>query len=474
MAKVLQTPTKSVLKAGKWSDRYPLREQSSPDKLSRKTPGRKTPGHSDRFIPSRRTMDFDVASFLVKENSAVNSPKNEEYKKQLAGNLLRENNDGNTRILAFKSKPPPPPEGFENSRKLLYSQNFASSPTKAKKMFRHIPQAPERTLDAPELLDDYYLNLLDWSSTNVVAVALGSTVYLWDASTSSIEELMQVNEEGPITSVCWAPDGRHIAVGLNNADVQLWDSHSLRQVRSLKGHCARVGSLAWNGGPVLSTGGRDNVIFNHDVRIREHIVGRMTAHEQEVCGLKWSPSGQQLASGGNDNILHIWDAATASSQGPSGYLHRLDDHQAAVKALAWCPFQANLLASGGGTADRCIKFWNTHTGACVNSIDTQSQVCALQWSRHEKEILSSHGFSQNQLCLWKYPSMVKMAELTGHTSRVLHLAQSPDGFTVASAAGDETLRFWQVFGAPEMINKAGPNKSRVREPASALNLNRIR
>ena len=51
------------------------------------------------------------------------------------------------------------------------------------------------------------------------------------------------------------------------------------------------------------------------------------------------------------------------------------------------------------------------------------QVCALQWNPHEREILSSHGFSQNQLCLWKYPSMVKMAEFTGHTSRVLHLAR---------------------------------------------------
>lgn len=58
------------------------------------------------------------------------------------------------------------------------------------------------------------------------------------------------------------------------------------------------------------------------------------------------------------------------------------------------------------------------------------QVCALQWNRHDREILSSHGFSQNQLCLWKYPSMVKVAEFTGHTSRVLHLAQSPDGTTV--------------------------------------------
>ena len=166
-----------------------------------------------------------------------------------------------------------------------------------------------------------------------------------------------------------------------------------------------------------------------------------------MCGLKWSPNGQQLASGGNDNLLHIWDA---SNDRPT---HRITSHQAAVKALAWCPFQSNLLASGGGTADRCIKFTNTHTGAVLNSIDTASQVCALQWSRHEREILSSHGFSQNQLCLWKYPSMVKVAEFTGHTSRVLHMAQSPDGTTVVSAAADETLRFWRVFAEASVAQK---------------------
>ena len=62
---------------------------------------------------------------------------------------------------------------------------------------------------------------------------------------------------------------------------------------------------------------------------------------------------------------------------------------------------------------------------------------------HDKELVSSHGYSHNQLILWKYPSMVKVAELTGHTSRVLHMAQSPDGTTICSAAADETLRFWK-------------------------------
>ena len=70
---------------------------------------------------------------------------------------------------------------------------------------------------------------------------------------------------------------------------------------------------------------------------------------------------------------------------------------------------------------------------------TNPQVCALQWSAHAKEIVSTHGYSHNQLTLWNYPSMVRAANLTGHTSRVLHMAQSPDGTTICTAAADETL-----------------------------------
>jgi len=96
----------------------------------------------------------------------------------------------------------------------------------------------------------------------------------------------------------------------------------------------------------------------------------------------------------------------------------LKHHQAAVKALGWCPFHRGLLASGGGTADRTIKFWNTNSGAMLNSVDTGSQVCSLLWSKHNKELCSSHGFSENQLILWKYPGMTKIQEFTGHTARV--------------------------------------------------------
>ena len=85
---------------------------------------------------------------------------------------------------------------------------------------------------------------------------------------------------------------------------------------------------------------------------------------------------------------------------------------------------------------------------------THHQVCALQWSAHDKELVSSQGYSHNQLILWKYPSMVRVAELTGHTSRVLHMAQSPDGTTICSAAADETLRFWKVLSGGDQNKKS--------------------
>ena len=48
----------------------------------------------------------------------------------------------------------------------------------------------------------------------------------------------------------------------------------------------------------------------------------------------------------------------------------MNEHEAAVKALAWSPHQNGLLASGGGSTDKKIKLWNVKTNEVVKSIDT--------------------------------------------------------------------------------------------------------
>jgi cell division cycle protein 20 (cofactor of APC complex) len=213
----------------------------------------------------------------------------------------------------------------------------------------------------------------------------------------------------------------------------------------MKSQESRVGSLSWNS-HVLTSGSRGGVIQHHDVRVAQHHVSTLKLHTQEVCGLKWNHDGRHLASGANDNLVAIWDSAMSHDNKP---LHTLRSHTAAVKAVAWCPWQSNLLATGGGTADKHIKIWNMYNGNILQNIDTQSQVSCILWSRHYKELISSHGFNRHQLTIWKYPEMSKVCDLVGHSNRVLSMALSADEETIVSVGADETLRFWKCFGIDE-------------------------
>lgn len=417
----------------------------------------------DRFIVSRNSTDINVAQYLLKENSPCktqeSSPTKDIYKQTLARTLFHNNS---TPDLILESGPildaKDSPDNINklggdekytlnHSHKKILSFTSPISKTNlnddyiADQTGRTISTTPERILDAPELIDDYYLNLIDWGSKHTLAVALGASIYLWDDITGNTSLLTSLEEnQSHFTSVSFSANQQILAAGLNLSTIQLWDTEYSKQIRTINGHSARVSSLSWNDSSILSSGSRDSTILNHDIRIPSSTISTFQNHSHEVCGLKWSPDGSKLASGGNDNVLNIW-----SLQQPDKPLYSFTNHNAAVKALAWCPWQNNLLASGGGTADRTIKLWNINNGTLLNSVDTKSQVCSIIWSKTLKELVTSHGYSQNQLCVWKYPSMIKQIELTGHSSRVLHMSLSPDGTTVVSAAADETLRFWKIF-----------------------------
>lgn len=292
-------------------------------------------------------------------------------------------------------------------------------------------------------------------------------------------------------------------------------------------------SLSWNG-RIISIGGRDEEIRHVDVRITTGAKGRHALgvnrflrcsqslgsykyHKHEVCGLKWDGSGRFLASGGNDNVLCLWDirkTGTSSTihkdadHGLSGLqfqrrnslqdavretsqpLAVLHEHTAAIKAIDWCPHRSNLLASGGGTLDKKLIIWDINHMKPLASVDTGSQICNLKWSPYppsfsaswdhdhsdlenifknsELELLTSHGFTQNQLSLWKltpttasknsYESsqavdplvsmrkLVPLLHLKGHMQRVVHMAIHPNSSMVTTGSGDETIRFWNIFG----------------------------
>ena len=350
---------------------------------------------------------------------------------------------------------------------------------------RKINLSPERILDAPNLVDDYYLNLLEWGRVNLLAVALGSEIYLWNGESLETSLLMSTvadnnpileNNINNITSLSWMNNGICLGIGLPNGNIELWDVVKGSRIRDIKGHSDRVSCLAWNNYNI-SSGSKDKLIKSFDVRSPEGEIWKIRQHKQEVCALKYSPEGDLLSSGGNDNVSYIWDVRKLNNKLLNiSNLNCINDndcntikpysvnnyHTAAVKAMAWCPWQRHILATGGGTKDKSIKVFNCDSNKIIKNVETGSQVCALLWNKKEREIISSHGFNKNQITIWNYQKMRKICELKGHMSRVLYLTISPDENFICSGSGDETLRFWKINdGIKEVQNEEDPLMSNI-------------
>lgn len=121
---------------------------------------------------------------------------------------------------------------------------------------------------------------------------------------------------------------------------QLWDVNASQLVRRMRTHTSRVSSLAWNHRTnLLTSGAQSGHIHNYDVRMAQFHTNTLKAHTLDVCGIKWSPNGRFLASGGNDNMVNVWDTHVRNPW--SAPAHTLKEHTAAVKVrgckIVFCP-----------------------------------------------------------------------------------------------------------------------------------------
>lgn len=79
------------------------------------------------------------------------------------------------------------------------TQNVLLSP---RKQPRYVNKIPFKVLDAPELADDFYLNLVDWGASNILGVGLGQCVYMWNSASGKVDKLCDLGDDS-VTSVNW-------------------------------------------------------------------------------------------------------------------------------------------------------------------------------------------------------------------------------------------------------------------------------
>ncbi|XP_021173740.2 cell division cycle protein 20 homolog B [Fundulus heteroclitus] len=313
-------------------------------------------------------------------------------------------------------------------------------------------QGNERmTLWTPSLLNDYYANLLDCSCDGMIALALGSAVYLWNSETRALVGHFQPSPDPSqpgcralsVSCLSWSRDGRALCTGNRRGEIQLWDVDHKQRMWRVQSHLSVVSALSWKQ-QLLSSASTLGHIHHLDPRAPVPVVGAAT-QEEGICSLEWSPGNEWLASGSKEGLLHIWDGDTAGIKTSQQSIITMKQ-PSAVKALGWCPWQRKTIATGGGWKDGQLRVWDTQSGSCLTSINTNSQICCLRWAEKRRYLVTGHGFPHNLISSWswEFPSVSPMRQLTGHSHRVLHLAVNPDNAHIFSAGADQSFRLWDL------------------------------
>ncbi|KAK0392966.1 hypothetical protein NLU13_2460 [Sarocladium strictum] len=299
-----------------------------------------------------------------------------------------------------------------------------------------LPSAPFKVLDAPNLRDDFYCSVLAFSpACQTLAVGLGNVLYAWSKD-AGVRVMHGLSLEGVwLTSLAFSSTegGKCIlAIGRSNGSLVLKSTVDALP-RFEVSQPMPVACLSWR--PVSTTRASKNP-FNPGGPVRTEdllevtrdtwpgsmtLVAKLTLHNQQICGLAWSQDGKMFASGGNDNLCCLTEVEKIFADGAAGAAaQRAGDNQgtqgisnstprqtartavssfrhldvgaekhrwvhgAAVKAIAFCPWREGLVATGGGSNDKCIHFYHTMSGAALATIASTSR----------REIAATFGYAQ--------------------------------------------------------------------------------
>ncbi|VBB77177.1 Putative Meiotic fizzy-related protein [Podospora comata] len=253
-------------------------------------------------------------------------------------------------------------------------------------------------------------------------------------------------------------------------------------------------------------------------------------HSQQICGLAWCPKGNYFATGANDNLCCLFDYeelcdnmnnaadesglhnestvetvetdipqqeppsddTTGSRQMPESQIRYIKSdgvkhkwrHGAAVKAIAFCPWQDGLVATGGGSNDKCIHFFHTKSGSALATISVSAQVTSLIWSTTRREIAATFGYASPEhpvrIAVFSWPDCRQVAAVPWPSEhRALYAIPYPSGpeeekrtekgyldelnpkrrykmeGCIMVAASDNSVRFHEVWGRDDKVATMG-------------------
>jgi WD40 repeat protein len=299
-----------------------------------------------------------------------------------------------------------------------------------------------------------------------------NTARLWDLATGKTAQVLE-GHSWWVWSAEFSPDGNHIVTAAQDGKAIIWRRRPASAVAAngeqpplfikqteFTQHRGPVyaAKFAPDNLHVASAGYDDRVLLwnleqTQPVDIERRLDGapepvipyvELTGHRGPVRTLAFAPDGKTLASGGQDNVIFIWDVQSGKA------LKQLRGQASHVLSVAYSPDGGWLLSAG---RDAQVKLWQPASHGETQELtaggESSDSVLAARFSRDGKEIVTaSHDRTAS---LWDAATLARLQWFhEGHDFLASSAAFFADGTRLATGAGDSTVRLWDVAAGTEI------------------------
>ncbi|OHT14796.1 hypothetical protein TRFO_42885 [Tritrichomonas foetus] len=319
---------------------------------------------------------------------------------------------------------------------------FLASPLIKSQTRRRVPIHPTNSIPINDPLGDYNYCPIDWSVKDMIGLALDTKTVLVNPRTFTKTKL-RINSADAV-SLKFNSTGNILALGSLLGPVRLFDVETENLIRTFP----NVESVAYSidasvdnilvsaheiGFICLSDFREDNSSNNNNNNSIQKCVGN------QCLRAVFSPDGIRVAVSHQNTLVSIFDIRNFEQP-----ISTNKDHTSVIHPISWSPKNPNLIVTGGGMTDRTIRIWNTQSGKVFKQVDAASQICNLFWSKNNNEIISTQGFTANNIFFWNDSDLKNTGQIKGHKNRILYAAISPDHNTLATLTESDPLQFWDL------------------------------
>jgi WD40 repeat protein len=287
------------------------------------------------------------------------------------------------------------------------------------------------------------------SGKRIASGCVDGTLQMWDLEGRTIGDPFQGHSYG-INAVAFSPSGDCIVSGSGDSTLRLWDLEGRRitagitagsgstKGKPFQGHSNSVNAVAFSpSGECIVSGSEDNTLRLWGLDGRT--IGKpFQGHSNPVTAVAFSPSGELIVSGSEDNTLRLWDLEGKTIGKPFQ-----DDHSDFwFNAVAFSPSGEHIVS---GCVDDTLQLWDLKGRAIGEPFQGHSsQILTVAFSPLGERIVS--GCDEGSLRVWDLEGRTIGEPFQGHSGWVWSAAFNPSGDLIVSGSNDGSLRLWDLEG----------------------------